>query len=285
VGFNVAEGQEVFFRIERYRAGATGFGYVDPATYETPDNLQARVRLTYPFQDVDKLSVGYSATNKDWAWANSVQATLYSRNNERQFDQDIFIPFGSLFFGLQVDATNFTDVESLGVRFEANKLFGSNHMMTYGLDWWEDDIEGTNTTITTFVGPPEVDETPTVPNSTYGSWGLFAQDQWRISRSVNLIFGARHQETSAETRLTPNMDPERAGEQSDDKATVGAVFPEFNVNALRGGVTVFRNNSMSHQLGLSIENLTNALYTETSNASFFRPEPGRNIIASYRLDF
>ena len=42
---------------------------------------------------------------------------------------------------------------------------------------------------------------------------------------------------------------------------------------------------MAHQLGLSIENLANDLYTETSNASFFRPEPGTNIIASYRLDF
>jgi outer membrane receptor protein involved in Fe transport len=477
VGFNVADGQEIFFRIERYRADTTGFGYVDPATYESPDDLEARVRLIYPFQDVDKLSVGYSASNRDWAWANSVQATLYWRNNERQFDQDIFIPFGSLNFGLQVDATNFTDVESLGVRFEANKVFGSRHVMTYGLDWYEDDIEGTNTTITTLFGPPDVDETPTVPNSTYGSWGLFAQDQWQISRSVNLIFGARHQETTAETRETPNMDPERAGEKSDDKATVGAVnllwslddnlkvvgsvgtafrspntverffagftpdgsaiqiqnldlkpekslnydlgfkyrrrninleltyfrnevkdgirigvvedndfpfpdvvqyenvdelvyagaelgfnwafwrgfsttfnytyltaenqvtnrytnesypqklnfmlrydaldsrwwveyhyrrngvqdniqwedpddipavgavFPDFNVVALRGGVTIFRNASMSHQIGLAIENLTDKLYTETSNASFFRPDPGRNIIASYRLDF
>jgi outer membrane receptor protein involved in Fe transport len=477
VGFNLAEGHELFFRIERYRAGATGFGYVDPVAYESPDDLQARVRLTYPFQDVDKLSVGYNATDMDTAWANSVQATLYWRNNERQFDQNIFIPFGSLAFGLQIDATNFTDVESFGARFEANKLFGSNHVMTYGFDWWEDDIEGTNTTITTFVGPPDIDETPTVPNSTYGSWGLFAQDQWRISRSVNLIFGARHQETSAETRETPNLPPERAGEKSDDSATVGAVnllwslddnlkvvgsvgtafrspntverffagftpdgsaiqiqnldlkpeksinydlglkyrrrnvdleltffrndvddgirieliednpgfepdvvqyanvdklayagaefavnwafwrgmsaalnytyltaenretnrytnesfpqklnfllrydsrsgrwwteyhfrrngeqdnivfenpsdippvgpvFPDFSVHALRGGVTIFRNRAMSHQLGLSIENLTNELYTETSNASFFRPEPGTNIIASYRLDF
>ena len=50
-------------------------------------------------------------------------------------------------------------------------------------------------------------------------------------------------------------------------------------------VTIFRTKSMSHQLGLSIENLTNELYTETSNASFFRPEPGTNVIASYRLDF
>jgi outer membrane receptor protein involved in Fe transport len=477
IGYIPAAGHEIFFRYERYRAGETGFGYVDPAVYESPDDLQARVRLLYPFQDVDKLSVGYEATNMDAAWANSVKAVLYWRNNERQFDQDIFIPFGSLFFGLQIDATNYTDVESLGLRFEANKLFGSSHVMTYGLDWWEDDIEGTNQTITTFVGPPDVDETPTVPNSTYGSWGLFAQDRWQISPSVSVIFGARHQQSSAETEQTPNLDPARAGETSDDSATVGAVnvlwslddnlkvvgsvgsafrspniverffagvtpdgsaeqiinpdlepekslnydlgfkyrrrninleltffrneiddgirialvednpspaldvvqyenvdsllysgaelgfswafwrglsaslnytyltsknretnrynndsypdkfnlllrydarggrwwaeyhlrrngeqnniewqdpgdippvgpvFPSFSVSALRGGVTLFRNESMAHQVGLSIENLTDALYTETSNASFFRPDPGRNYILSYRLDF
>ena len=57
VGFMPADGHEIFLRIERYRAGTTGFGFVDPATFEDPDDLEARVRLTYPFQDVDNITV------------------------------------------------------------------------------------------------------------------------------------------------------------------------------------------------------------------------------------
>ena len=40
-----------------------------------------------------------------------------------------------------------------------------------------------------------------------------------------------------------------------------------------------------HTLGLVIENLTDELYAEFTNASFFRPEPGRNAIVTYRWEF
>ena len=34
-----------------------------------------------------------------------------------------------------------------------------------------------------------------------------------------------------------------------------------------------------------VENLTDELYAEFSNATFFRPEPGRNVKLSYRIRF
>jgi outer membrane receptor protein involved in Fe transport len=38
-------------------------------------------------------------------------------------------------------------------------------------------------------------------------------------------------------------------------------------------------------LTVTADNLTDELYAEFSNATFFRPQPGRNFVASYRVRF
>jgi hemoglobin/transferrin/lactoferrin receptor protein len=67
---------------------------------------------------------------------------------------------------------------------------------------------------------------------------------------------------------------------------IGDYLPSFTVHNLRGGVTVFQSASgIQHRLGLTIANLTNELYAEFGNASFFRPEPKRNLFVTYELAF
>ncbi|MEP6692072.1 MAG: TonB-dependent receptor [Gemmatimonadaceae bacterium] len=66
---------------------------------------------------------------------------------------------------------------------------------------------------------------------------------------------------------------------------VGPVIPSFTVHSLRGGVTLFERYGTRHSLTVAVDNLTNALYSEFSNASFFRPETGRNFILSYGVGF
>ena len=66
---------------------------------------------------------------------------------------------------------------------------------------------------------------------------------------------------------------------------VGDTLPSFAVHTLAGGVTLFERGRWGHDLRLEVENLTDELYAEFSNATFFRPEPGRNVRASYRLRF
>jgi outer membrane receptor protein involved in Fe transport len=63
------------------------------------------------------------------------------------------------------------------------------------------------------------------------------------------------------------------------------VLPAFTVHALAGGVVLNPQGAQRHILGLVIENLTDELYAEFTNASFFRPEPGRNAIVTYRWEF
>jgi len=42
---------------------------------------------------------------------------------------------------------------------------------------------------------------------------------------------------------------------------------------------------MQHRLWVSVENLTDDLYAEFPNASFFRPEPERSFVLNYTFSF
>jgi outer membrane receptor protein involved in Fe transport len=66
---------------------------------------------------------------------------------------------------------------------------------------------------------------------------------------------------------------------------VGDVLPSFTVHGLRGGLTVFRRGGHTHRVGVAVENLTDELYAESSNVSFFRPEPARNVTLTYQVSF
>jgi outer membrane receptor protein involved in Fe transport len=66
---------------------------------------------------------------------------------------------------------------------------------------------------------------------------------------------------------------------------LGDVLPSFTVHALRGGITLFRRGGTVQRLGISVENLTNVLYAEFSNAGFFRPEPRRRVTLNWEVGF
>ncbi|HXV86029.1 MAG TPA: TonB-dependent receptor [Gemmatimonadales bacterium] len=66
---------------------------------------------------------------------------------------------------------------------------------------------------------------------------------------------------------------------------IGPVLPAFTTHGVRGGVTVFRRGGHVQRLGMAVNNLTNALYAEFPNASFFRPEPGRSVVLTWDVTF
>ena len=66
---------------------------------------------------------------------------------------------------------------------------------------------------------------------------------------------------------------------------VGATLPGFLVHSVRAGVVIARNGLRTQRLGIGITNLSNALYAEFTNVSFFRPEPGRSVFLTYGVTF
>lgn len=78
------------------------------------------------------------------------------------------------------------------------------------------------------------------------------------------------------------------GEQKDvllENNPIGDIIPGFTVHSLSAGITLFKNSAFPQQLGIIISNLTNELYSEFSNASFFRPAPRRQIILTWSTRF
>ena len=62
---------------------------------------------------------------------------------------------------------------------------------------------------------------------------------------------------------------------------VGTTLPAFTVSDVRGGVLLFDRGRYRTELDLAVLNLANALYAETPNQSFFRPEPQRQLGSSW----
>jgi hemoglobin/transferrin/lactoferrin receptor protein len=70
------------------------------------------------------------------------------------------------------------------------------------------------------------------------------------------------------------------GEQKDviiGTNPIGSVIPAFTVHSARASVRLFHRAGLTNRIALTVENIGDELYAEFPNASFFRPEPGRNI--------
>ncbi len=78
------------------------------------------------------------------------------------------------------------------------------------------------------------------------------------------------------------------GEQKDVDLTanpLGDILPAFTVHGARVGARTDLGFGREQRVTLEVDNLTNALYAEFSNASFFRPEPGRSLTLSVEAVF
>lgn len=67
--------------------------------------------------------------------------------------------------------------------------------------------------------------------------------------------------------------------------TVGRTLPSFTVHGIGAGARLFHMGGFANEVTVWVENLTDELYAEFSNATFFRPEPGRTAKISYRVTF
>jgi len=66
---------------------------------------------------------------------------------------------------------------------------------------------------------------------------------------------------------------------------LGSVLPAFTVQGLRGGLRLGEFDGFTTELNVAVNNLTDELYAETANASFFRPEPGRSVSLGLTVSF
>lgn len=200
---------QVFGKYERYNADDAGFGFVDPAAYAPDEPL---IEITYPGQKFDKFTAGYSGTELGSAIADRLSVLGYYQSNRRSLELGIQTEFGPPAppgAGLAIQTNNFTDLGTVGLRVEASKFGLGRVMFTYGADFFNDDSNNTDTTVTVVsgFGPPmvDVDSVPQVPDATYRSVGGFVQGDIQITPAAALILGVRYQNVRAQTRETQGI--------------------------------------------------------------------------------
>jgi hemoglobin/transferrin/lactoferrin receptor protein len=220
LGYRFGDGSDVSFRYETYSASNAGFGYIDPAAYSAGDPT---IQLLYPKQDLHKFSLKYENRSLRFALADGLSITAYRIQNNRVFNTNIEIPFypGA---GVVINSSNTTDVSTFGARLELTKVLFSTHVLTYGLDYYQDISDNTDLNTTEYYGfgPPMVSSDPfsKVPNAFFQSAGLFLQDQISLFDKTALILGVRYQSVSAKTRETAGISDPLV--ESRDSTFVGA---------------------------------------------------------------
>jgi outer membrane receptor protein involved in Fe transport len=220
-----AEGHRLSARFARYEARRAGFGYVAGSDLGTPD--APFIRIFYPWQSFNQFSVRYGANGVGSVLADRVDVTGYYQSNARDFNLDVFVPFGPGTppgAGVQVASQNYTDLDTWGARVEAAKIVAGRHTLTYGVDYFRDDSFNTDSSASTVVGfgPPRTTTStvPPVPNSTFRSGGIFAQAALAVAPRLLAVLGARVQDVRAATRATPGVTMSPVS--SDDQTVVWA---------------------------------------------------------------
>lgn len=227
LGYDVAPEQRVFAKYERYSADTSGFGWVDPELY---DPGSASIEIRYPFQHFDKFTLGYRGNGLGTALADRIDFAGYYQANERELTNDIFIPFGPG-MGLDISSLNYTDIRTVGLRIEASKFAWNTVAFTYGADFFQDDTENTDFSVSDFVGmgppAPDTSDVANVPNASYRNIGAFLQGDIGITSQLTLILGARYQNVNAKTKETPGYDELWSNSYN---SFVGAANAIFQVN-------------------------------------------------------
>ena len=293
LGYSPSDKHMFFLRANRYRAGETGFGFVEPELIGESGDF--RIRIFYPFQDFDRYTVGYQAAALKSAFATTVDLQIYQQKNERQLANDIFIDIGPIFgFGpssdIQIDSLNSTDLDTLGFRGEITKIAGQRNLVTYGGEYYQDDSFNTDTSTTTqtfrapfpfgpdctFLGPPffffecpfvDTDDIANSPNATNTGYGVFVQDEIRATDDLTLTLGLRYSKTETNAEPTPGLDV-RGLDFSDD-AVVGALNLTYSITPNLKAVASY---GIAFRAPNIIERLFNGLTPEGGGFQILNPD-------------
>ena len=287
LGWEINDRNTLQFRMNRYDAGPTGFGYIPGEKYGVTEDV--KIRILYPEQQFDRYSLGWAGNWDANPLANSTNVQLYYQRNKRSLNNDIDINIGPIAPGFPnsfvlAKTYNRTLLSTTGFRADAVRiLFGGNHTITYGAEGYRDrsfntDYSQTETHIK-FAGPPfeviqRADSRRTnAPNATNTSSGVFVQDEMILMPRLRVTAGLRYHQV--ETRATATTGWDIQGLDFDDANTVGAITATYQLtnelNALVSYGTAFRAPNIIERLfngptpeGNGYQLLNPALTSETS---------------------
>lgn len=238
--FALADGHTLRLRLNRYRAGETGFGYVPAEQYGATE--PTKIRILYPEQSFDRAALSYTGSSLQKVWADSASVQVYYQSNARELVNDIDIDIGPVgpgfpHSGVTANTLNFSDLDTFGFRADAVKVLAAGrHVVTYGLEGTRDDsfntdFSTTTTTIRTPFGNQVIrttDDVANAPNATNTAYGVFTQDEISIGKKLLVTAGARF--NSVETVAEPTPGWNATGLGFSDRRFVGALSVKYQLN-------------------------------------------------------
>ena len=236
MSYDVGEHGRIGLRISRYEVRDAGFGFVNPKSLG--DTTGVLVRLLYPNQNVNRLTASFQQLSLGWGIADRLSLSAVTASNQRDFDQQIDIPFGAPLpptAGIKIRSHNYTDIGSYGARLELTKVVAARHTIVYGADWYLDHSVNTDssTSTTTVFGPPKVrtSRTSSIPNANYATAGAFVQGQFAAADRLTLTAGLRAQAIRATTRTTPGLPRSRGGVKASNGTLVGNISAQVQASS------------------------------------------------------
>ncbi len=164
----------------------------------------------FPYSDRDKFSGRYESANINKYLAR-VSASAYYQSQKRNFTNILSVPAAPPFFPGEFQfSETVTDTKSVGFDVQTNWLLGTKNFLTAGISFFRDNNEDDRyTEILTgdyTVFPPILvrseDFSPSVPDSKFGSFAVFAQDQYQVTNRLNLIGGIRAERFTSRSEQT-----------------------------------------------------------------------------------
>ena len=219
----------------KFLTGEQGILRVDAEVVRTKDvgfpgfSLEANgIEFTFPNFDRDKIGVSWS-TGPVWGLSDISLSTYYqavSKESASVFD----------FPGFFSNSSTTSEIDSIGFNAQSIADVGA-HRLTFGLDYYHDDVQDTafdETCFGPFCLPPSTEVA--VPKSTQTGLGAYVQDGWQLSDAISLQLGLRGDTFS----FVSDDDPNYTGEPFDvtDSAVSGnlgitwSVTDHVNMNAL-----------------------------------------------------
>ncbi|MGC2238653.1 MAG: TonB-dependent receptor [Pyrinomonadaceae bacterium] len=188
VRFFLNENSNLKFNYERRRAANIG-----------SPTLVGVFNAFFPFSNRDKFSTRYEGTNFNKYLAR-VSASFYYQRQNRNFTNILNVPAAPPFFpGQYQSSETVTDTKTAGFDVQSNWLLSTKNLLTAGFSFFRDTNNDERfirrRTPNFAVFPPALvsseDRTKSVPDANFGSFAVFAQDQFDLTSRLKLTGGVR----------------------------------------------------------------------------------------------
>lgn len=226
-------------RVKYFHREAEDVGFPD---FVPPQFFQG---IVLPYSKLEKVSARYEARSIN-TWFSHLSVSAYYQEQDRLL-RNVNIPVqfpaptaGSFFpvniMRLVINSDTGQRVETRGVDVQGTFMASPRNVLTAGFTFYQDDSADyrTSSTQTNLVGqvvlgargpaasvlpslrplgPPSVTSPSRVPNASFSDLGVFAQDEWDLSRKVRFIAGLRLDAYKVKTEATTgyNIDAVIAG--------------------------------------------------------------------------